>query len=184
MVMDMDTINLVKESLNQNVFLSSDIKKNIEDLMVIFHRSFPEVSLEKCIHRLKTLNIKKSGKFLYQGISNYVIGENTIYFNIEQIQKGYDMKHILMFELLNVITATDRTVGFDTENKDFLSFQIGYTEMLTNALVGNDSDEMYYPEEMIVTDVLTVCVGEEEIQNAYFQNNSAFISKCIKEMGE
>lgn len=179
----MDSMNQVQESLKVNKFLSNDLKENILELITIFHNTFPDVSLDKLIQRLKTLNIKKSGKFLYKGISKYVISENTIYFNISQIEKGYDMKHILMFELLKVITATNHTFGFDTENKDFLSFNVGYTEMLTNTLVGNDSDMMFFPEEMMATNVLALYVGEGKIRNAYFQNDSTFIQNCIKEMG-
>lgn len=166
----MITVDEVKDSLNQNQNLTKEIKANIFELILIFNQKYPEVSLERFNTRVKSLNIVKGSKFVNPRVSEYNLRENTIYLNVSEIEKGYDMKHILMFELLNVITCCDSFTGFNIENR-FRALNVGYTEMIANYLVGNSGELLIYPEQAVEANLISILIGNESISKAYFEND-------------
>jgi len=159
----------IKESLNLNPYLTDDIKENIYELIEIFNNQFKDVGLANLEERLKTLQIEKGSKFLVRGLSKYNPVENKIYITLSQLDNDTDCKHILMRELLNVITSKDNFTGFNNENK-YEALNIGYTELLANLLVGNESVNEY-ENEVIVADLMVSLIGEEYVFKAYFNND-------------
>ena len=178
----MVTVDDIKTSLDTNTNLNAGIKENIFELVLVFQKNFPEVSLENLNNRLKTLDIKKINNFINHDVSMYDFRKNVLYFNAKEIENGYDMKHVLMFELLNIITATSYQLGFNVENK-FEALNVGYTEMLANYLVGNDKDKFIYPEEAVETNLISIILGEEVLRKAYFTNDGSLIIKTFLEKG-
>lgn len=166
----MITVDDIRNSLNQNKNLTKEVKMNIFELVLLFNSKYPEVSLNRLNEKLKTLQIVKGSKFVNPRVSEYNLRENTIYLNASEIDKGYDMKHILMFELLNVITACDHFTGFNVENR-FRALNVGYTEIIANFLVGNSSDLLVYPEQAIEANLISILIGNEYIFKAYFEND-------------
>ena len=176
----MITVDDIKDSLSRNTYLSKEIKTNIFELVLVFNRKYPEVSLGRLNEKLKTLKMFKGSKFVNPRVSEYNIRENTIYFNTTEIEKGYDMKHILMFELLNIITCGDNYTGFNVENR-FRALNAGYTEIIANYLVGNQSDLLIYPEQAIEANLISILIGNEYISKAYFENDvNSLISGFMK----
>lgn len=178
----MERIESIKTALNDNQNLTSEIKENLLELTQIFHEHYPDISLDNLEERLKTLKIERISKFLNKDVSFYDFRANILYFNINEMEKPYDMKHVLMFELLNMITATNYHTGFNLDNQ-FEALNIGYTEMLANLLVGNDSDIWLYADEAIETNLISIIIGVENLEKAYFNNDAKILVTSFMNAG-
>ena len=98
----MDIIETITASLKSNKKITNEVSEEIINLVILFHKNFPNVNLDNLNKRLKTLKIEKTSKFEKSHISNYNPKKNILYFNSEELIKEYDAKHIMMFELLIV----------------------------------------------------------------------------------
>ncbi len=176
---DLDTI---KNTLDTNTYLSQEMKDNIFELVVLFNKNFNQIALNNLNERLKTLKIEKISSFLSKRVSRYDIHKNTIYFNDKELKKDYDVRHILMLELINIISSNNEFSGFNYEDK-FEALNIGYTEMLANYLVGNDGEEMIYPHEAVMANLLSIVIGEDVLEKAYFQNDYKLLLDNVKKVG-
>ena len=91
------------------------------------------------------------------------------------------MKHVMMSELLNVITNNGKQTGFNYNNK-FEALNAGYTEVLSNNLVGNESDIPYLENEIISTNMIALMVGNDTLFDAYFNNDvELLVNKLVNE---
>jgi hypothetical protein len=178
----MDIMDTITASLKSNKKITDEVCDEIINLVILFHKNFPNVDLGNLNKRLKTLKIEKTSKFEKSHISNYNSHKNILYFNSDELIKEYDAKHIMMFELLNIITATDSQTGFNTDNR-FLALNVGFTELLANFLVGNEGDKLVYPDEAIMTNLITSVVGFENMLYAYFNNDSKYLVNKLVEAG-
>ncbi len=165
-------LNEIKNSLNSNPNLTIDIKDCLMELTYLFNSKFPNVKLENLNERLKTLNIIRGSKFLIKKSSYYNPVTNELLVNVVKIENN-DCKHILMRELLNIITAKDNYTGFNKDNA-YEALNIGYTERLANFLVGNDT-ESEYEDEIVASNLLEKIIGEDKMFNAYFTNDASLI---------
>lgn len=165
-------LNEIKNSLNSNPNLTEDIKDCLMELTYLFNSKFPNVKLENLNERLKTLNIIRGSKFLIKKSSYYNPVTNELLVNVVKIENN-DCKHILMRELLNIITAKDNYTGFNKDNA-YEALNIGYTERLANFLVGNDT-ESEYEDEIVASNLLEKIIGEDKMFNAYFTNDASLI---------
>ena len=176
------TLEDVKKALDMNPNLTDELRDNIFGLVNIFNSKYPDISLNNLVNNLQTLNIVKSNKFVNKRISKYNFLTNTIEFNLSKIEEGYDMKHMLMYELLNVITNNGKMTGFNLNDK-YRALNAGYTEILTNNLVGNDSDISNLESEVISTNIVALIIGEDTIFKAYFNNDANMITNALLEKG-
>lgn len=160
-------LNEIKNSLNSNPNLI-DIQDCLMELIYLFNSKFPNINLNNLNERLKTLKIVKGSKYLVKNSSYYNPVNNELLINLSKLDNN-DCKHILMRELLNIITAKDNYTGFNKDNS-YEALNIGYTERLTNFLVGNET-ESEYEDEIIASNILEKIVGEDKMFNAYFTNN-------------
>lgn len=160
-------LNEIKNSLNSNPNLT-DIQDCLMELIYLFNSKFPNINLNNLNERLKTLKIVKGSKYLVKNSSHYNPVSNELLINLSKLDNN-DCKHILMRELLNIITAKDNYTGFNKDNS-YEALNIGYTERLTNFLVGNET-ESEYEDEIIASNILEKIVGEDKMFNAYFTNN-------------
>ena len=180
----MTDLDVIKNTLEANTYLSRNLKDSIFELAVVFNKEFPEIALDNFNNKLKDLKIERISSFLTKKVSKYDIQKNTIYFNEKELVKEYDARHLLMLELLNVIsisTSTDYT-GFNVEQK-FEALNIGYTEILANYLVGNDGEEQIYPHEAVMANLLSVVIGNEVMKKAYFENDYRLLLEAVREVG-
>lgn len=175
-------LDRVEQALVYNETLTDELKTNILELVVIFNNKFPDVDLTNLSRRLKTLQIKKISKFLNQDVSMYDNKDNIIYFNLSEMNKNYDMKHVLMFELLNVISATEYSTGFN-EYAKFEALNVGYTEILANFLVGNNGEIMLFKDEAIQANIISVLIGNKNLKDAYFKNDSRLLLESFNRVG-
>lgn len=168
---NMVSLDNIKESLDNNTNLTDEMRDNLYSLIYIFIKSYPNVDLTNLNNNLKTLVIEKSNKLINKRISKYNPFTNVLEFNIDRISEGYDIKHVMMHGLLNIITNNGKQTGFNFENR-FEALNEGYTEILTNNLVGNESDIPYLENEIISTNMISIMVGNDVMFNAYFNNDA------------
>lgn len=172
----------IKVALDSNPNLTDEIRDNLYSLTFIFNKEFPNIDLSNLFNHLKTLKIEKSSKFVNKRVSKYNCMTNTLELNLEKMNEGYDMKHVLMFELLNMITNNNEYTGFNKNDK-FRALNAGYTEMIANYLVGNDSDISYLEDEVISTNMISYIVGSETMFDAYFNNDATLLTNKMLEKG-
>lgn len=176
------TLDDVKKVLDENTNLNDELRDNIYGLIHIFNQKYPAVDLTNLCNNLKTLEIKKSSKFINKRVSKYNYKTNILEFNVDKINEGYDMKHILMYELLNIISNNGEMTGFNLNDK-FKALNAGYTEILANNLVGNDSEISHLEPEVISTNMIALMVGDDILFDAYFKNDPQIVTKALMEKG-
>ncbi len=178
----MDIMNIVKQTLFANNGISDGLRSNIYELVMILHTKFPDVDLSNLCNRLKTLQIKKLNKFINNNVSMYSNVENILYLNEEKLSGDYDAKHVLMYEILNIASSTDNKRGFVQDGR-FEALNVGYTEIMANYLVGNESDKAMYPEQAIETNLLSIIIGNDVLKKAYFTNDTELLIKGFNDAG-
>lgn len=172
----------VLQTVDENPNLDHSIKENIKGLVIIFSNIFPNVSLSNLNERLKTLVIDKASKFEVKTIYKYNPMTNILSFNMEKLKEEYDMKHVMMSALLTIMTSHDDTYGFD-HHGNLASVNIGYTEVLTNFLVGNEGDISLWDDEVILANVIAELIGSDVMFKAYFGNDFETVEAAIKKVG-
>ena len=98
------------------------------------------------------------------------------------MNEDYDMKHILMVALLNIIGNNGVQIGFNQNNK-FEALQAGYLEILANHLVGNEAEYSYLEDEMISTNLICTMVDPDILFEAYFTNNAGKLVEALTNEG-
>ncbi len=179
----MGIIDLINENLELNKNLTNEVKNDLFELTLIFNKSFPNIDLNNLNNRLKTLKIEPKSKFVSKNeISNYNPMTNTLAINIEKLNEDNDIKHIMMYELLKIITAKDNDYGFDKDKK-LVALNAGYTEILANMLVGNESNNMYHEDEVIATNLIARMIGDDVFMRSYFTNDYNLMDKYLRNAG-
>lgn len=167
----MITLENVYMAIDSNDTIDNPLKENIKELITIFNKTFPNIDLSNFTKRIKTLKIEKSNKFINKRVVKYNFATNILEFNIDEINKGYDMRHILMHGLLNIISSNDVQSGFNYNDK-FIALNAGYTEILTNNLIGNDGEISYLDDEVISTNLIATMIGNDILFETYFNNDT------------
>ena len=179
---NMITLEDIKGTLDNNINLNDELRDNLYSLAYIFNKQFPNISLENLNNNLKNLKIIKSNKFINKRVSRYNYVTNILEFNVDKINEGYDMKHVMMYELLGIITNNGEQTGFNKNNK-FDGLDAGYREILTNNLVGNESDIDYLEDEIISANMIALMVGNDNLFNAYFNNDTQLLINSLMNEG-
>lgn len=178
----MVTIEEIKRALNQNPNLTQELKSNFIELITLFQEKFPEVSLENLKMRLETLRIAPLNRYVTTEVSKYDPVNNELSLNRERLEKNVDARHILMYELLSIITAKDNYTGFNY-NHQFEALNIGYTEILTNYLVGNETEEFVHADEIIATNLISISIGNDILLHSFFQNDYMTLTQSLIDAG-
>ncbi len=175
-------IDQIKLSLDSNPNLTDEVRDMLYGLTIIFNKQFPDIRLKNLSEKFKTLKIEKISRFAQRHVVCYVPSTNTITFNLTELDKEHDVKHLMMFALLQVITSNGANTGFDVDHK-FEALNAGYTEILACNLVGNESDYTYYGEQAVGANVIGVIVGNEIMHDAYFYNKPSVLLNALEEAG-
>lgn len=178
----MINIEDVLKAVDSNSSIEANVKEDIKNLIIIFNNQFPNVDLSNFANNIMELKIEKSNKFINKRVVKYNPMTNVLEFNIDEINKGYDMKHILMHGLLYVISTKDGQMGFIYNNK-LKALNAGYTEILTNNLVGNDGEISYLDDEVISTNLIASIIGNDILFECYFTNNYNKLMRTLLDEG-
>lgn len=176
------TLENVYKAIDSNISIDSNVKEDIKELITIFNKTFPNIDLSAFAKRVIDLKIEKSNKFVNKRVVKYNHATNVLEFNIEEINRGYDMKHILMHGLLNIISSNDVQSGFNYNDK-FKALNAGYTEILTNNLVGNDGELSYLDDEVISTNLIASMIGNDVLFDSYFNNDTNKLVQALVNEG-
>lgn len=176
------TLENVYKAIDSNSNIDSNVKEDIKELITIFNKTFPNIDLSAFAKRVMDLKIEKSNKYLNKRVVKYNFNTNVLEFNIDEINKGYDMKHILMHGLLNIISSNDVQSGFNYNDK-FKALNAGYTEILTNNLVGNDGELSYLDDEVVSTNMIASMIGNDVLFESYFNNDTNKLVQALVNEG-
>lgn len=172
------TIEKSMESLDKNTMISSDVKGNLIQLIAVFNRSFPSVSLDNLNQRLETLKIEGGSKFLYDEAIQYAPDSNRLVINQEMLNdKEVDARFNMMKAVLSIVSAKGFNYGFG-DKRLLRPLNIGTCEIIANYLVGNDGKSDYLDEQTIVN-TLADTVGSDNFINAFFTNDSNLVMKPL-----
>lgn len=178
----MVTLDDLRISLEGNTNISKEVKDHFLELTTIFHNKFPQIDLTNLNNKLKNIRVEKMNKFLNHDVSFYDCHQNILNFNSQEMNKDYDMKHILMYELLNIISSNNIFTGFNYNNR-FEALNTGYTEILANFLVGNESDSLVYPDEAVYANLTSILIGNDNMFDSYFNNNVNLLLNSMMKAG-
>ena len=128
------------------------------------------------------MKIENLSKYVSGEVSKYDPVTNILSLNEERLGKDVVAKHILMYEILSMITAKDNYTGFNF-NHQFEALNIGYTEILTNYLVGNETEEFVHSDEIIATNLISISIGNEILLKAFFNNDYMILTKSLIDAG-
>ena len=71
-------------------------------------------------------------------------------------------------------------MGLNDEQDSLLALNEGYTEILTNNLVG-DVDNNFFTDEIIMTNLISKVIGEDVLFKAYFSNDASMVVRAMAE---
>ena len=169
----------IKNTLNTNQNITSEVKDEIIKLVQLFNTKFPEIDLTNLNERLKTLIIKRESMYLVKLPCKYNPFNNEILINLGRFE-DCDAEHWFMHALLGVITAKENYYGFNNSEDKLLALNEGYTEILTNNLVG-DVEDNFFTDEIIITNLISKAIGSEILFEAYFNNDTERVIKAMIE---
>lgn len=172
-------IETIKNTLNTNQNITPEVKEGLISLIEIFHKNFPQIPLDNLNERLKTLKIRRESMYLVKIPCKYSPHNNEILINLGRFEQC-NVKHWIMHCLLGIITAKDSYYGFNNEDDTLLALNEGYTEIITNNLVG-DVDNNFFTDEIIMTNLISKVIGAETLFESYFSNNSQRVIKAMME---
>lgn len=168
-----------KNILDENPNLTAEVKDNLLELINIFVSNFKDVNLDTLKMRLKSLKIKRESMYLAKLPCEYKPFNNEIIINVPRFEEC-DAKHWLMHALLGIITAKDNYYGFNNADDTFVALNEGYTEIVTNFLVG-DVEDNFFTDEIVMTNLVSKIIGENTFYEAYFNNDSERLLKAMIE---
>lgn len=172
----------IKVILDENQNITEEVKENLLELITLFNDMFKDVSLENLKERLKTLKIKRESMYVEKLPCEYKPFKNEIVINVGRFEQC-DAKHWLMHALIGIITAKDNYYGFNNSDNTFVALNEGYTEILTNNIVG-DVENNFFTDEIIMTNLIGKIIGEDILYDAYFSNDSEKVLKAMIEAEE
>lgn len=175
----MDILEQIKINLDNNPNLTLEVKSELLELIILFHQKFPNVSLETLNNKIKDLKMGKITKYERIGPVVYDVVKNEILLNKKSLEDDYDARHLMMKGLLGIISSADNYYGFN-KNDSLYALNIGFTEMLANALVGNEG-KCDYEEEILATNLISKIIGKDVMIDAYFNNDAEIVYKKLLE---
>ncbi len=170
-------IETIKNTLNENQNITPEIKESLLEIIEIVNKKLSDIDLSNLNDRLKNLVIRRESKYLLKLPCQYNPHNNEIVINYGEFEKC-DSVHWFTHSLISMITAKDNHHGFDNEEGQLIALNEGYTELITNYLVGAEEDN-FYTAETIITNLIAKIIGEKNIYDAYFTNNSNAILDAL-----
>lgn len=128
-------IEEIKNGLDKNKVLTDEVKADLFELILIFHKNYKDVSLTLLAQRLETVKIEVVGKFINKEVVTYNDKTNTIQINKAELEKTNNTKHILMTSLIHMMIPSDK------DPKGLLeALTHGYARIVANNLVGSEAE--------------------------------------------
>lgn len=129
-------LDKVRESLQANSHLSEELKENLFELIAIFEKSYPNISLDLLSERLKTLKVTSISQFATKESIQYQVNKNELVISRRALEQEEDARYLLMLGVLDMISLIE-----SPDNEILAGFRQGFAGLLANNLVGNEREE-------------------------------------------
>lgn len=116
---------------------------------------------------LKTLQVIVVPKLDGDTIGEYNIKENVIYIDSRYIDRIEDIIYHELFHMLSSTRKKDRCYSGLNNEGLFVSFNEGYTEVLTKRYFGDRSKMKAYTLERDFAELIEIVAGQAEMENLY-----------------
>lgn len=126
----MTQVDEIVKNLNENEYLTDDIKQNFLELIIIFNRQFQNVDMTLLTERIKSLKLRPISEYLCSNTFRYDVKENVLFFNEEKLKNEENGKGTMMEALLQVISNR-----LDEKNDILAAFNQGMDKMIAKNLV-------------------------------------------------
>ncbi len=126
----MTQVDEIVKNLNENEYLTDDIKQNFLELIIIFNRQFQNVDMTLLTERIKSLKLRPISEYLCSNTFRYDVKENVLFFNEEKLKNEENGKGTMMEALLQVISNR-----LDEKNNILAAFNQGMDKMIVKNLV-------------------------------------------------
>lgn len=126
----MNQVDEIVKNLNDNEYLTDDIKQNFLELIIIFNRQFQNVDMTLLTERIKSLKLRPISEYLCSNTFRYDVKENILFFNEEKLKNEENGKGTMMEALLQVISNR-----LDEKNNILAAFNQGMDKMIVKNLV-------------------------------------------------
>lgn len=126
----MTQVDEIVKNLNENEYLTDDIKQNFLELIIIFNRQFQNVDMTLLTERIKSLKLIQISEYLCSNTFRYDVKENVLFFNKEKLKNEENGKYTMMEALLQVISNR-----LDEKNDILAAFNQGMDKMIAKNLV-------------------------------------------------
>lgn len=173
----------VEDALSKNAAFNESLGNNVLELVEIFNKTFPEVSLDHLCDNLKNLKIERVSKFVSPMPIDYNAKLNKLTINESELEKVEDSKNILMNIIIRLIATHNGIMGFDTDGS-FLALNVGYIAGMANMLVGNEAEHDIFADEIIAANIFGKLIGDDILAEAFFGNNPSLILDRAVNKGE
>ena len=174
----MEAMQKVIDAINGNGRISYEDKIRLVDVISEFYKRFPSVSLDNLCKNLRSLmGVEVGSKLVYKQAYEYSAAHNRIFMNREQQNNpDVDLRHSLMKAVLAMITQNSIYYGFNSDSR-LEALNEGFSEILANNLVGNESRKSQFEDEQILVNFVGKSVGFDKFAQAFFENNPELLMK-------
>lgn len=155
----MEKIDVLRNSIKNNQFISEELKCNIATLTDLIVTVFPEYdcsNLEKSLSNLKIISNNTINDY-----SSYNKETNTLDINVDNIfNDRIDLQHLFLIELLKT-----------NSNNDIIGFNNGMAETIASLMNSDESMKKLYPLESLSASLLSKVVDPITLINGYMNND-------------
>lgn len=174
----------IKDSINSNPYIEKDIKDALFRMIVAFNDKFPDTKLNKFNELVNDVKVGRISKYESKGVFTYDVNTNEILFSPTKLQEDYNVENLFMQAALGMITATEHNnykfTGFQSEN-NLSILNKAYTEILADYLIGS-GEKTDLEEEKNITNQLGILIGQDNLLEAYFNNDGNKIMLAVAEL--
>lgn len=175
-------LNLLEEFLNKNDQLNFDIKVHLKRLMTKIVPCFPDLKWAEISQRFATLSIEKISPISEPGLmGEYYPVRNAIRLNVEAIKdESVDLDYLIGVQLVKLSFSHGNYWGFNSTG-EYKALNEGYASILTQNIIGNDGE--YVGEENLLTNLLSIMVGNDAFLGAFKSGNPAPLKNRMVQQG-
>lgn len=168
-------VEQVLEKLETNKNLDKIVIEQLKELILNFCNNLPAVDLTQLYERIGNLKIVAGNKYIDKDAAQYYVNENEIRFNTYEVSKDYDLRNVMMQQLLDIATKKSNV------DDDFKTIRTGYRSIVANNCVGNDADKNPYFIKETIVNLMGCIVGQKVLEDCYFKDDySTLVTELTK----
>lgn len=171
------SIELIKESLKENQYMSNEMKNDLLSLIAKLPMCGYESEKlwEQLSEKLKTLKVTINSPYVQEEAIMYSLGDNALTVNMKKLPEIENVAYYEMKALLNMATINDKD-----QNQDLRAFREGYIEMMASNMVGNG---MELTPEYSILQIMGILFGMDTLSQTFFENDPNILYENCAQKG-